>query len=168
MAQPELAKNLLGVLAAAAVVVVPVGFLISALSVLVLRLLAYLGGEPTYEAVLSDDTIKRVWAQLGTQQDKDNRLVLYAAATFDHELLEPGIHTWLMRRWNSFNVAAHSIIALLLAHGAAFVFSIPQSWGWAASTLVLIAILFVAAYDAWHETMTMIDFQSHRRQGIAA
>jgi hypothetical protein len=162
--QPELAKNLLGVLAAAVVVIVPIGFLISALSVLLLRLLAMSWGKPTYEAVLSDSTLERIWCHLRSKQEIDKRLTLYAAATFDHELLPAGIHAWLLRRWNSFNVAAHSIVALLLAHFVGFIFSIPQVRWWWVSTLVLVGLLCIIAFNAWRETMEMIEFQSYRRQ----
>jgi hypothetical protein len=110
--RPETAKEVLGLLAAAAVAVVPIGFLISTLSVTLLRGLAAVFGNPTYEAVLSDSTLERVWNQLAGKQTKNKKLTLYAAATFDHELLAAGIHTWLLRRWDSFNVATHSIVAL--------------------------------------------------------
>src|SRR5712692_1050520 len=107
--KPETAKEVLGLLAAAAVAMVPIGFLISTLSVALLKGLAMLARSPTYEAVLSDSTLERIWDQLQTTQRKDKKLTLYAATSFDHELLATGIHTWLMRRWNSFNVATHSL-----------------------------------------------------------
>src|SRR6266566_3735207 len=60
----ETAK-MLGLLAATTVVIVPVGFLISTISVtLLLRGLALIAGTPTYEAVLSDSTLERVWGHL--------------------------------------------------------------------------------------------------------
>jgi len=92
-------------------VIVPVGFMISTLSVMLLRALVLIARTPTYEAVLSDSTLERIWGQLQSTQARDKKLSLYAATTFDHELLATGIHTWLLRRWNSFNVAAHSIVA---------------------------------------------------------
>ena len=84
-------------------------------------------------------------------------------ATFDHELLAPGIHTWLLRRWNAFNVAAHSVVALALAHLLAPAFSIPLGCAWLATTVVSIAILGWTAFNAWRDTMGMIEFQSHRQ-----
>jgi hypothetical protein len=44
-------------LAAAAVVIVPVGFLISTLSVTLLRVIALIARTPTYEAVVSASTL---------------------------------------------------------------------------------------------------------------
>src|SRR5207245_5284322 len=112
--KPDTAKEILGLLAAAAVAIVPLGFLISSASILLIRLLARAFGKPTYEAVLTDAAYAKVWARIQAPSPKDGNQILYAAATFDHELLAPGIHTWLMRRWNAFNVAAHSSVALLL------------------------------------------------------
>jgi len=161
---PQTAKEVLGLLAAAAVGIVPMGFLIGTLSVTLLRGLALIARSPTYEARLSDSTLDHIWAQLQSKQAKDKKLTLYAAATFDHELLPAGIHTWIMRRWNSFNVATHSIVALMLAHAVAPIFSIPQVRAWWGSTLLLVGLLLVTALNAWRETMAMIEFQSHRRQ----
>src|SRR5713226_7517068 len=155
--KPETAKEVLGVLAAAAVAIIPVGFLISTLSVMLLRLLALIARTPTYEAVLEDSALEHIWSQLKSTQAKDKKLTLYAAATFDHELLAEGIHTWLLRRWNSFNVATHSIVALFLAHAVARIFKISQVPGWWVSTLVVVGVLFFAAFNAWRETMSMIE-----------
>ncbi|MHB0972115.1 MAG: hypothetical protein ACYC7A_17385 [Thermoanaerobaculia bacterium] len=162
--KPDTAKEVLGLLAAAAVAILPVGFLISTISVTLLGVLAACFGKSTYEAVLDDSTLKRIWPKLGSGQERDAKLTLYAAATFDHELLAPGIHSWLLRRWNSFNVAAHSIVALALAHAVAPVFSIPQGCAWWATTGVSIALLGWTAFKAWRDTMRMIEFQSNRQQ----
>lgn len=164
----DIAKELLGLLAATAVAIVPVGFLISSLSVFLLRFIALIARKPTYEAVLDNHTLQRIWNQLYTHPQAVNRSqTLYGVATFDHELLKAGIHTWLLRRWNSFNVAAHSIVALVLAHVVAPIFSIPQTFKWGLSTVVLVLILFINALQAWRETMGMIEFQSHRQQSAS-
>jgi hypothetical protein len=157
----------LGVLAATAVLIVPAGYLISIISETALRILAKIRRWPTYEAHLKDDTLGRIWDQLHIKDDfaKDKKKALYATATFDHELLDKGVHTWLMRRWNSFNVAVHSIVALLLAH----VFALPIqfrhiAWWWWTWTIVLVLILLCLARSSWRETMAMIEIQSYRQQ----
>lgn len=157
-------REMLGVLAAGIVLVLPIGYLIGTVSVALLRTVALIFKVPTYETVLCDASLDRVWGQLRSQLPKDRKKMLYAAVTFDHELLAPGTHQWIMRRWNSFNVAVHSIVALLLAHLIAAIFSIHQVFSWWLSTLFLIALLGWAACVAWHETMSMIDFQSYRQQ----
>jgi O-antigen/teichoic acid export membrane protein len=155
-------KEFLGLLAAAAVAILPIGFLISAISVTLLALLAKVCRKPTYEAVLSESTFDRIWATIGSVQTKDSKLTLYLTATFDHELLPSGIHKWLMRRWNHFNVASHSIVALALAHAVAPAFSIPQSWAWFGTTTTSMGLFSWTGYAAWRQTMRMIDFQSYR------
>jgi len=162
--RPETTKELLGLLAATAVVVIPLGFLISSLTVALLTVSFWLARRPSYEAVLSDSTLDRIWHQLGTTHSRNKNLILYAAVTFDHELLPTGIHTWLFRRWNSFNVATNSIIALFIAHGLGRVFSIRQVCAWWISTLVLVGPLLFTSIKAWRETMEMVDFQSYRKQ----
>jgi len=162
--KPDTAKEALGLLAAAVVAILPVGFLISTISVTLLGMLAAIFRKSTYEAVLDEPTLGRIWSKVGSEQTKDATLTLYAAATFVYELLAPGIHKWLLRGWNSFNVAAHSIVALALAHAVAPVFSIPQGCAWWATSVVSIAFLGWTAFNAWCQTMKMIEFQSQRQQ----
>ncbi len=160
--KPDTAKEILGLLAAAAVAVVPLGFLISSASILIMRGLAALLRTPTYEACLTDVAYGHVWTWTQSSLPKDKKKTLYAVATFDHELLAPEIHTWLMRRWNAFNVAAHSAVALLGAHVMAPYFHVPQTVRWARWTAILMALLIYAAVKAWLETMAMLEFQTTR------
>src|SRR5258708_11750354 len=157
-------KEVIGLLAAVAVVVVPIGYLIGTISVTLLRVLARILGWQTCEAKISDSALDRIWAHLRCEPPMDKKLTLYAVATFDHELLKSGTHMWIVRRWNSFHVASHSIVALILAHLSAPIFSIPQSWRWWMFTVIAVILLFCAARSAWLETMKMIDFQSFRLQ----
>lgn len=165
--RPETAKEVLGLLAATAVIVIPVGYLISTISVNLLRGIALIARTPTYEAVFDEETLGRIWVQLGAKQAQNKAATLYAATTFDHELLSEGVHMWLLRRWNSFNVAASSIVALSLALLFAPVFSIGRGCGWWLSTFIVAGILLVTAYKAWREVMGMIEFQSYRQQNDA-
>jgi hypothetical protein len=164
--KPDTAKEVLGFLAAAAVAILPVGFLISTISVTLLGVVAAICRKPTYEAVLDPATLRRIWDKLQSKQPESAELVLYAAATFDHELLPAGIHTWLLRRWNHFNVAVHSIVALALAHAVAPVVSIPQGWAWFTTSAISISLLSWTGFKAWRQTMGMIEFQSHRSPGL--
>jgi hypothetical protein len=166
--KPETAKEVLGLLAATAVVVVPLGYLISTISVNILRLIALIARTTNYEAVLTDATFDRIWAQTRTGQVKHKSLTLYAVATFDHELLSTGVHMWLFRRWTSFNIAVHSIVALALALFVAPCFSIPRVCAWWLSTIVVVGFLSLMAWTAWAEVMGMLEFQSHRHQGREA
>jgi hypothetical protein len=117
---------------------------------------------------LSDETLKRVWERAGLDSSPDKKLTLYAAVSFDHELVSKGVHDWIVRRWNYFNVAFHSSMALLLSIAPAKCISkrlaFPLVPAWWASIFALSGFLLVMAYLAWRDTMKMIEFQSRRAE----
>jgi len=176
--KPETTKELFGLFAATAVLILPVGFFISASSILILRLLALAlnfltkGEWPTYEAHLSEGTLGRIWDRINFiavhRGNVTKTLTLYAAVTFDHSMLPEGIHTWLLRRWNLFNVCCHSIVAIGLAHLVAPWFhprkgtewQIENTLCWTLSTAIIIFVLAFNAVCAYRETMAMATFQS--------
>lgn len=129
------------------------------------------GKKATYEAVISDAVLCQIWNKCGRIDPADTKLTLYATATFDHEILNQGVHSWIRRRWTHFNVAAHSVVALLLSHVVAFLlchgvagaYQISQSLPWWITTLVLVAIFSCTGLGAWRQTMKMIEFQIERQ-----
>lgn len=159
---PASAQSLLGVLAAATVCVLPLGFLLSAISILLLRILFSLSRNPGYEARITAEALRRIWPQLHTNSPFDTNHTLYAVATYDHELLSNGIHSWLMRRWNLFNVSIHSAVSVVLAHGVGALLGLSQNRRWTAFTSLIVVILLANAIVAWRQTMAMIEFQSQR------
>lgn len=160
--KPDTTKELFGVLAATVVLVLPLGFLISSISVVLLSGIAKACQKVTYEAVLSEAVLECIWDNCGRTDQKQTDLTLYATATFDHEILSDGIHQWLRRRWNHFNVAAHSVVALLLAHLVAYWISISQCCQWWTLTGAVCLVFVVTGSMAWRQTMCMVEFQSQR------
>jgi hypothetical protein len=155
-------KSILGLLAAGAVTAIALGFIIGAVSIIILRYSFKIFKKPTYEIVVSKDSLNRIWPQLKTTLAVDNSKILFGGVTFDHELISDGIHSWLTRRWSAFNISVNSSVALLLSHLVAFFIPINQSYTWG-FTSVLIGICFILnAIAAWKETMGMIEFQSYR------
>ncbi len=168
--------KIVGLLAAGGILVVALGFLISTISIFFLRLLflpwwmwAYWkhGTRLHYEATLSPATLTRLSTaldkSLGLKADPDgSKRALYLAAAFDHILLPPGIHDWLGRRWNMFNVSVHSMVALGLSLlvGGILTIQIEREWSLAVGGLAL--ALGVNAVLAQRETMKMVEFLSHR------
>ena len=148
-----------GALAAATL---PVGFLIGALTFSLVRPALRLFTEQSYEVVLPLSSWERIWPRLKTPSAVDLKQSLYAGATFDHELLHPGVHNWITRRWSAFNISCHSCTALVLAHLLAIPLGIQQSYGWASVTVVSIALLASNGAVAWRQTMRMFEFQSQR------
>jgi len=155
-------NELLGLIAGGSVIIIASGFLIGAISVVLLRITFFFLGRHHYEAHVSPSAFKLIWERLDTSEPLDTRKVLYAIATFDHELLPKSIHEWIGRRWSAFNVSAYSCIALVLALIIGRRLSITLGCEWLVTTLIIIALLAFNACHAWRDTMGMIDFQSRR------
>ncbi len=140
----------------------PIGFLIGAVSISLLRLAFSLFTNQSYEAVLPQSSWEIIWPRIKAAPPIDLKKSLYAGVTLDHELLSHGVHNWITRRWNAFSISAHSCVALLLAHLVAIPLGILQSCGWGAATFVSVALLTSTGAAAWIQTMKMLEFQSQR------
>lgn len=147
------------VVAGGGVVMLVAGFLISVFSVVVLRGLFWLRGHSTYEAVWSDECRSRVSKAVGVNL-VHKRHLLYLSATFDHVLLPENAHTWLLRRWRSFNIAAHSVSALILAAAARHLSGFAPGIVWYAVLVASALALLAQARFAWKHTMEMVEFYS--------
>ena len=156
---PEL---IVGIGAALIASTLPIGFLIGAISILVLRLAFRAAGRQSYEVTLRSEAWSRVWSRLHVSTPFDTNDAIYAGVTFDHEILSPGVHDWIVRRWTAFNISTNSVTALLLAHTIAPLMYIPQTLAWWLVTGPCVSLLSVNAVVAWKHTMRMVDFQSRR------
>jgi hypothetical protein len=146
--------------------VLPLGFLLTSLSILGLYACARAFGFKTYEAVLPTETWKRLWPLLSTSLPQDTKWHLYAAATFDHALLAPGVHEWIQRRWTTFNLSVHSFAAVAMSHFAALLPAVRETWEWVLLTATLLLVFGVTARIAWLHTMRMLEFQASRDAGV--
>jgi hypothetical protein len=155
-------EKLVGIVAAGGILIIVTGFFIGTVSICLLRLVFRVFGHSQYEAVLPHGCLARIWPKLRTTQQRDKSLTLFATATFDHELLPKSIHEWLLRRWSSFNICVRSCFALALASLLVWGCSIHPGRVWYVSVLVVVVFFAIQATLAWRETMSMIDFQSHR------
>jgi uncharacterized membrane protein len=156
------ATAVLGLLAAGAAALVPTGYVIGTMAISILRATFCLLGRSSYEAVLPEGALKRIWPKLKSSREVRKSDTLYAVATFDHEIIPPPIHEWIVRRWNSFNVSVHSCVALLLAHAVAPFLAVAQTGAWWGTTAFFIMLFGLNAVSAWKDTMRMIEFQSFR------
>lgn len=141
--------------------VIAMGFIISSISIIILRLISFLFGRYTYEAALDEETLKRIWGKINTTIPFDIAKILFVAATYNHDKLSPRIHEWIMRRWNSFHISFHSFVSLLLSHLLGAIFRINESLCWLIVTATLCGIFLINAIISWKETMGMVEFQSH-------
>ncbi len=173
----ESTQSLLGVIAAAAVFVIPFGFFIGGITRLSLTALCwalskFVLPQPVWFETWPPDRsnfVARIWPFLGSSLPPDVNRLFYATVTFDHHVLyghARGIHEWLLRRWSGFSAASGSCVSLLLAVPGSFALGIEWTkWSWWPGHLVFIfvlAILCCTALRNWLDTMRMLAFQSHR------
>jgi hypothetical protein len=88
---------------------------------------------------------------------------LYVGAAFDFDILlnhHKGVHQWLFRRWNGFNIAANSISALALSLPAGHLIGIPWSLTWYLSVGIFVVFLWFVMFWAWNDTMNMLSFMA--------
>jgi hypothetical protein len=160
--KPETLKEVLGIVAAAAVALLPIGFAISSLSIFLLRCVAGLTGYDTYEAIVGDETYREIWRRVGAVGESQTDDTLFAVATFDHEILDKGVHLWIFRRWTSVNLSFHTVIALILALCLAPAFKIPLTFAWCLTTALLCLLFLINGSVAWWQVMHMLKFQTSR------
>ncbi len=146
----------------------PLGFFITAVFIIVLRVAFFLiskclNKSLTYQISLSESAWERVWTTLnltdGVRTTRANRV--YAGLTFDHEILPEGVHAAAVRLWSAFNIAGASctalILALLLGH-----FIIRWTWIWIGFTSCLLLLFISVAVLTWKDHMGFLEFQSQR------
>lgn len=162
-------SKLIGIIAAGGVAVFAAGYGIGTCTQFVLRLIFRFrphswGKSRSHEVALDDDSFKRVWDLIGAPGEPDPSLELYAGAAFDFGVLKKhreGVHEWLFRRWNAFNMAANSVWPLILSlpigHWA---IEIPWSLMWCLPVLILAVALSFMAVWAWNDAMKMAGFMA--------
>jgi hypothetical protein len=163
----DLTKDGVKLLGAAAVAILPLGYAISVLSVLILKLLCIRPAR--FEAGRVD--LNALWPALKMKahlkaREKDR---LYIVATFDHDYLPTRLHEWLRRRWNSVMVSANSAVAMILSIPIAYALGIEVPWKdwWFSLPFALLLLALIAmAFCARRETFQMLAFQAGRRELI--
>jgi hypothetical protein len=162
--------------------VVPLGFLISSVTVAFLRILfcALWKFElteygPSYEVQIPLDLITEgIWRKIpqnnriATPKPPFNKLRRYDLplyGTFDHLKLEKRVRDWIGRRWNMFLVSAHSITAIIMSILFVKLIGVDIKAGGCARWIpiaVIIPLLFWNAYVAYGESMRMSEIQVRR------
>lgn len=159
-------QNILAIVAALGASTIPLGFLIGAIPIAVLN---FIGLVPcrkktkwNYELSISPNALKKIWPKLETSLKFDFQKTFYAGVTFDHDILPVGIHQWLMRRWNAFNIHINCCTSLLLSHAVGPFLSISQTLYWWIATIIIFLLFFFNAMVARRQTMQMLEFQALR------
>lgn len=111
------------------------------------------------EAVLTDAALSGIEKHLRRSVAPSD--ALYAAATFDHGHLNKGIHDWITRRWNAFNISVNSMVALFLSLVIGqYLAMINLDARWLSLSAVVGLVLLFGAIVSWNDTMKMIEFLS--------
>ena len=129
-------------LAGGAAVVVALGFVLSSVSIWLLRTWSCLYFGKTIDiAGFSDEMLVSFGGKVGLSKDLALRYPLQCAALYDHGVVREknkGGHEWAARRWNMFHVSVHCCLALVLAHGAWLTYHVARGSVWTPSwTLAL-------------------------------
>jgi hypothetical protein len=152
--------NSLITLITAAAASIPLGFGISAVAISICSMLGW------YDVQVH--RFNDLWNEIGMPGQPNLREMLYAVATFDHEIIPKSIHEWLLRRWNTFNTSISSITALILAHVVAVfkignqIFACKIILYSLLPTFILIMCLLNLAIQSRTQTREMLDFQVTR------
>jgi hypothetical protein len=171
LGKSEWSKSLVDLAAAGGVVVFAGGYVFGTITVFILRLVFWFRSlfrprhwSRFHEVALSDASFKQVWERLGAPGKEPVRLQeLSAGAAFDFDVLRKdheGVHRWLFRRWNGFNIAANSISALALSFLAGHFIGIPLSLTWCLSVGIFGVFLGFVMFWAWNDTMDMLGFMA--------
>jgi hypothetical protein len=163
-------SKLIGIIAGGGVIVLAAGYVIGTFTHFLLRQFFLWrprswGKSRFHEVALSDNPFKWIWERVGAPPGKsDPEQQLFAGVAFDHGVLRKdweGVHQWLLRRWNGFNTAANSILALLLALLVGPSIGVPWGYWWCLSVVAFMGVLGFVAFRAWHDTMNMLDFMAN-------
>jgi hypothetical protein len=154
------ASAIVAVVAGGGVVVASLGFLINTIPWFLMRALATRLKKLPHEAFIAPDVLDSIRKILGYKGEAMANEALFLSATFDHSKLDKGIHAWILRRWNAFNLNASVAVGLGLALllGARIGIHVGLEWG---LTSAVAALMFATmAYWAWRDSMGMIEFQA--------
>lgn len=156
------AKELTVAIAVLGAATLPLGFFIGGVSVLILRLIFFVGtlGDWNYEVRVSEGAWGKISEFLGTPFQRSERVV--AGSAFQLELPD-NVFLWIDRRWNAFNVYINSLVAIALAYlCGAFALGFHPTVVWTAAFLLIALVAIMLAIGTWRSVMAMTELQARR------
>jgi len=153
-------SSLIGIVASGGVAVIALGFVLSSVSIFLLRLISTIRGLD-YEAHVSKESFSKIWKSFGLTSEPEPKLSLYVLAAYDHAVLPTPLNLWMGRRWTTFMVSCHCVIALFGAHLVGTLFRLAQTCTWWYITVILSIVMISNAAFASYQTMKMMEFLSN-------
>ena len=165
-------SKLIGFVAGGGFIAFAFGYIIGTLTYAVLRLFfclkACCGGSRYHEAGFSHSALENIWLRTGHPGAKDLKQELEqelsAVVVFDFGIIREkyiGVHEWLVRRWNAFNIGATSITGLLLSFAIGhWMLCISFSRAWLVPVGIFLIPCFCVACFAWHDGRRMVAFMA--------
>lgn len=173
---------LIGIFATGGVVVIAMGYIMNTITIALLKIYSF-KNKFNYELHINKKSRERIWKQFKYVEspadyiEDEIKYHVYAGFTFDHEKIPEGVHLWILRRWNAFNLSASTVVSLFLLMLFALIKLIIEfiinlikmsdfkvkcnPWWWVLIAFVIVSN-FIVARCAWKDTMKMIEFQSLR------
>jgi hypothetical protein len=151
--------TLIGIITSGGIAVVALGFLVSSLAIVVVRLL-YWFNDQNFEAHVSKDAMAKLATKAGFDHTPRIDQLPYVLAAYGHIALPKEANLWLLRRMNTFYLSINTITALFIAHLIGSALRISQSEVWWTVTLIVALFLGINARYARNETMQMLEFLS--------
>jgi hypothetical protein len=161
----------IAILAGGGIVVFAIGLVIGTVSYVALRFLSLLirhvilrrKGVNTHELGVSDETLRLIWAKIGAPGEVARSQDFFAAVEFDHGMLRetnPGVHHWMVRRWNAFSISVTSFTGLVLSLVVGHIACVHLSAWWIIPAALMLVLFFFNAVFSWWDTMRMLAFQA--------
>lgn len=163
----------------------PLGFLISNITIILLRLIFRIFGR-NYETDFTVADVNRIWDNLNIRAQYRDELfpqnstrinkssldnILDVTIIHDHGILynnNRGIHEWIMRAYSGFVISINSVMAIIFSYIVAFyldfrsIFEIKHHADWLIWTSIVLMILLVGALRARDDLFRTTRFQTYR------
>jgi hypothetical protein len=110
---------------------------------------------------MTKHVFEKVWKILGEPGKPNRWQELSAGAAFDYAVIKEtheGVHQWMFRRWNSFNIAVASACGLIFSFPFGYAIGIAFTLMWAIPVMTFMLIIAFMAVWSWNDTMNMLEF----------
>jgi hypothetical protein len=158
----ETSTNIIVDLLSATSLITLIGYVIGLITNFILKLI-FFKNKFSFEIKLSQESFDQIGKLIlnhpGDRINAKDRF--YAGVTFDHQFILPGVHQWIVRRWNSFYISSTAIVALVLSCVLGhWLLGIRLTCAWIIFIFFFSILLSIQSYLSWKETMQMIEFQA--------